>query len=256
MHLFVTLIVKGDQYAFAELECLFCKESKSLGLGSSHALGQGTDNNLDGVLAESVKAQLIPGKPELTISADLFVTVPASPFRDFGVKSFSAANDGSEDPQHSPLSQFIPEPGKELIPRLSFDGKITVRAVSGAETAEEQAQEVVDFRDCGDGAFATSARVALLKADGGWDSDYSIDIGPRELLDELPGVGVHRIEKAPLALRKQQIKGKRAFARATHAGDHNEAAARDLERDVLEVVFARAMDADGVGEGKLLLGTA
>jgi hypothetical protein len=254
MNLLLTLIVQGDQDAFAELKGLFRTDPNSLWLRNSHAPGQGADDNLDGVFAESVKAQLFTGCADFAIGTDLLVPMTARPFRDFSVKSLSAANDGSENAQRSTLPQFVPEPGHELIPRLGFDRNITVRTVGGAEAAEEQAQEMVDFSDGSDGAFATSPRVALLDADGGRDSEYLIDVGPGELFDELPGVGVHRIEESPLAFREQEIKGKRAFARAAHTGDHDESTTRNVERDVLEIVFARALDANGVGNGTLLFG--
>src|SRR5439155_14513937 len=52
---------------------------------------------------------------------------------------------------------------------------------------------------------------------------------------------------AALALGVERVERQRGLARARHAGDHDEALARQAEREVLEVVLARAAH-DDVGE--------
>ena len=68
--------------------------------------------------------------------------------------------------------------------------------------------------------------------------------GREARLHELARVGVERFEVAALALGEQDVEGEGGLARARHAGDHGEAAARDLDVDVLQVVLARLVDAD------------
>ena len=55
--------------------------------------------------------------------------------------------------------------------------------------------------------------------------------------------GDDRLEVAPLRLGVERAERERRLARARHAGEHDQRIARDLERDVLEVVLARAADA-------------
>jgi len=64
------------------------------------------------------------------------------------------------------------------------------------------------------------------------------------LLDELPRVGVHRVEEPALPLREEQVKRQRTLAAAADPGDDDEFAARDFEREVLEIVLAGALDGD------------
>jgi hypothetical protein len=49
-----------------------------------------------------------------------------------------------------------------------------------------------------------------------------------------------------LRLRGDRAEHQRALARAGHAGEHRQAALRDLEAEVLEVVHARAVHADQI----------
>ena len=58
---------------------------------------------------------------------------------------------------------------------------------------------MINLGDGGDGAFSAAAAGALLDADGRRNAGDQIHIRPGELLDELPGINVHRIEKPPLA---------------------------------------------------------
>ena len=67
-----------------------------------------------------------------------------------------------------------------------------------------------------------------------------------QLLDELPRIGRHAVEKTALAFREEHIESERRFARAAQTGDDDHLVARDLERDVLEIVLARAVDGDGM----------
>ena len=69
--------------------------------------------------------------------------------------------------------------------------------------------------------------------------------GRDKLLDELPGIDVHRIQEPPLPLGKEQVKRQRALARAADAGDHHELAPRHRQREILQVVLPRAVDGDG-----------
>jgi hypothetical protein len=88
---------------------------------------------------------------------------------------------------------------------------------------------MVDLGDSGDGTFSAAARVALLDADGWRDTEDLVDVRPRELLDELSRVGIHRIEESSLAFRVEESEGERALARTAYARDDDETAAGDPE---------------------------
>ncbi len=119
----------------------------------------------------------------------------------------------------------------------------------GAQPREEQSEEVINLRDGGHRALAAAARIALFDAHGWRNSGDETDVRPRHLFHKLPRVGIHRIEKSPLAFGKNQVKRERAFARTAHAGHNHKLSARNDDREIFQIVLARAMDGDGVGSG-------
>ncbi len=129
---------------------------------------------------------------------------------------------------------------------LFFDRQIAVGTELRAGFGKEQPKKMINFRDRRDGRFAAAARDALLDRDARRQSFNQVDIRFFQLLDELPRVGRHAVEKTALAFGEKQIEGERRFARAAQAGDDDHLVARDVERDVLEIVLARAVDRDRV----------
>ena len=87
----------------------------------------------------------------------------------------------------------------------------------------------------------------MFDRDCGWQALKLIDLRAFELFGELPRVGRDRIEEAALAFGKKDVEGEGGFSRARKPGDHDELIARDVEREVFEVVMTRAAQCDGVG---------
>ena len=80
-----------------------------------------------------------------------------------------------------------------------------------AETGVEEAEVLGDFGDSRDGGLAGAASDALLDGNGGRDAGEAVDIGARELFDELSGVGRHGFHEAALALggeRQERLRRK------------------------------------------------
>ena len=92
----------------------------------------------------------------------------------------------------------------------------------------------------------TAARLALFNADGRRDAGDEIDFRARQLLDKLPGVEIHRIQKPALAFGEQKVKGQSAFARTADAGDHHKFAARNGQRNILKIMLPRSVNGDDV----------
>ena len=74
-----------------------------------------------------------------------------------------------------------------------------------------------------------------------------VDVGLLHHVEELPRIGRQRLDIAPLALGIDGVEGERGLAGARQPGDHHELLARQIERDVLEIVLARAADGDEFG---------
>ena len=67
------------------------------------------------------------------------------------------------------------------------------------------------------------------------------------LIEELPRIRGQALDIAPLALGIERVEGERRLAGAAQPGDDDQLLARDFQREVFEVVLARANDADEVG---------
>ena len=73
-----------------------------------------------------------------------------------------------------------------------------------------------------------------------------IDVGLFHDREELPRIGRQRLDVAALAFGINGVEGQRGLAGTGQAGDHDQAVARQVDVDVLEVVRARAANADHV----------
>ena len=176
------------------------------------------------------------------------------PIGDLRVETFSSLDDGREQQQIAAPPPFGLKTAAHFITSLRFNRELAVRAMLRPEFREQQAKEVKELRDGGDGALAAAATGALLDAHRRRDAGDQIHVGPRQLLDELARIEIHRIEKTALAFGEQKIKRQRAFTRTAHARNDDQFVAWNFQRKILEVVFARAADGDGVCGGAGVFG--
>src|SRR6266852_3450749 len=93
----------------------------------------------------------------------------------------------------------------QFVTRLSLYRQPAIRAVLNSEPGEQQPNEVVRFSHRGYGALSSAATGSLLDADCRRHSSNQIHIRASHLLDELPGIDVHRIQESSLAFRKKQV---------------------------------------------------
>ena len=130
--------------------------------------------------------------------------------------------------------------------RLALAALLGVPAGGRAAARVQQAQVVPDLRrGRHDRARAVAAR-ALLDRDGGGQAVDRLDVRLLHLVEELPRVRGERLHVLALPLGEDRVEGERALARARHAGDHHQAVAGQVDREVLEVVLAGAANADGL----------
>ena len=182
---------------------------------------------------------------QFAIDEERVEALPLRPARDVGVKTFARFDQRRQDFERAALRrrfQLLHDRGEALF----FHRQIAVGTKLRAGFREEEPEKMIDLGHGGDGRFAAAARDALLDRDARRQAFDQIDIRLFELLDELPRVGRHAVEKAALAFGKENIEGEGRFAGAAQAGDDHHLVARNIERDVLEIVLARAVNADGV----------
>ena len=68
---------------------------------------------------------------------------------------------------------------------------------------------MINFRDGRDRRFPSAARYALLDRHAWRQTFDQIDSGLFELLDKLPGVGRHAVEKSSLPFREKNVERER-----------------------------------------------
>ena len=88
----------------------------------------------------------------------------------------------------------------DLLDRLGLDPLPAARAVRDADASEEQAQVVGDLGDRADGRARRLRQWALLDRDRGREPFDAVDVGLRELLEELARVSGEGLDVAPLTL--------------------------------------------------------
>jgi hypothetical protein len=82
----------------------------------------------------------------------------------------------------------------------------------------------------------------LLDGDGRRQAVDLVDVRLLHHLEELAGIGRQALDVAALALGIDRVEGERGLARAGQAGHHDQAVARQVEVDVLQIVLARAAE--------------
>ncbi len=109
---------------------------------------------------------------------------------------------------------------------------------------EEQVEIARNVGHRPDGRPRVVGERLLLDRDDRRQTEDEVDVGLGNLRDEPLGEGRERFHVAPLAFGVDGVEGQARLAGAGEAGDDDEAVARDLDRDVLEVVHARALHGD------------
>ena len=136
---------------------------------------------------------------------------------------------------------------ENLLGRLLPNRRAALVALGRAQPGHQQPQIVVDFRDRRHRAARILAAGPLIDRHGRLQTLDQIDVGPLELMQKLPGVNRKALDILPLPFGIQRVERQRAFARAARARDDDEAIARDVEIDVLQIVNPRAANPNGVG---------
>jgi hypothetical protein len=123
--------------------------------------------------------------------------------------------------------------------------------VAGARV--QHAQRIGQGADAADRGTGGGRASLLLQCHRRRQADDVVDVGHRHLVEQPARVGRDRFEVAPLRLGVQGAEGERGLAGAGHAGKHHQRVARDVERDVFQVVFACSADPDKSGRRRIMV---
>ncbi|MEY5028169.1 MAG: hypothetical protein RLZ63_484 [Pseudomonadota bacterium] len=132
---------------------------------------------------------------------------------------------------------------------LGLQRQVVVGAVRRAGACEQQAQIVVDLGHRAHRGARVVAGGFLLDGNRGRQALDQVHIGLVHQLQKLPRISREAFHIAALAFGVQRVKSQAGLARARQPSDHHQLVARDVQVDVLEVVRARAADADAVVPG-------
>ena len=206
------------------------------------------NNHVNVVLVVFCQRRNILAIHDLTIYAKAHIAQCLHLGQYIGEFAFLVTGDGSQ--QHHPCSIRQCQQGvRHLADRLRLQRQIVVGTVRRAGAGEQQAQVIVDFRHRAHGGARIVAGGFLFDADGGRETFDQIHIRFVHDLQELARVGGQAFHIAALAFCIQGVKCQAGFARAGKACDNYKLVAWNVQVDVLEVVRARATNAD-VGMGR------
>ena len=169
--------------------------------------------------------------------------VGAQLLEQLAVLALAAPHDRREHHEARPVGE-LHHLVDDLLGRLAHDRAAADRAVRLAHARPQQAQVVVDLGHGADRRARVARGRLLVDRDRRREPLDRVHVGLVHLPEELPGVGGQRLHVAALALGVDRVEGEARLARAGQPGDHHQRVARQLQRDVLEVVLARARDDD------------
>ena len=138
-----------------------------------------------------------------------------------------------------------------LAHRLALDRQPGRGRVGDADACEQEPHVIVDFGDGADRRARIFRRRLLLDGDRWRQPVDLVDVRLLHHLQELPRIGRERLDVAALPLGVDRVESQRRFARARQPREDDELVAGDRQIDVLEVVLARAADADRTVEQAL-----
>ena len=100
---------------------------------------------------------------------------------------------------------------EDLLGRLLADRRAALVATRLAQPGIEQPQIVVDLGDRGHGAAGIVAAGPLVDGNRRLQALDQVDVGPFELMEELPGVDREAFDILPLALRRRGCRRPASF---------------------------------------------
>ena len=204
------------------------------------------EDGVDVVFGIAVQAFEAFDLEQLAVAAEQAEAFRLGPFGQRTMMALARADERGGDEQRAFLQRLrlLGDQADDRVFGHLFERLTGRRAVQHAGAGEKHAEVLGDFGDRGDGRLRGAARHALFDRDRRRQARERIDVGLGQLLDELSGVGRDAFEETALPFGEEDVERQRRFARTRDAGHHRERAVRNLERDVLQVMFAGAAQGD------------
>ena len=208
---------------------------------------EAVDDDLDRMLLVLFEADLRPGEPDLDpIDHEPSVTGFPQAVEDVPVLALHRAHHG-RDQVDPPAVRTGGHGRRDPVDGLRGDLLTVVGAVRDPDAGIEETQVVVDLGHGADRGTRVATPGALFDRDRRRESLDRVDVRLVHLAQELAGVRGEALDVPTLALRVEGVEGEGRLSGPAHAGDDDELPAREVDRDVLEIVLTSAADADRVG---------
>ena len=205
------------------------------------------DDDRDVVLVALVEHDRLLEHPQAIVDLHAREAVGAQLLQQLAVLALAPAHDRRQDHEARAVAQ-LHHLVDDLLGRLADDRPPADRAVRLADARPQQAQVVVDLGHRADRRARVARGRLLVDRDRRREPLDRVDVGLVHLPEELARVGRERLDVAALALGVDRVEREARLARAGQPGDHDQRVARQRQRDVLEVVLARARDDDLIAE--------
>ena len=167
---------------------------------------EAVDDDLDVVPGAAGKLDLLGEIMNLPVDSGAHEAVAPELIELLLVLPLSAAHDRREDLDLRALLEGH-DPVDHLLEALARDGGVALPAVGGPGAGVEQAEVVRDFSDRADGRARAAADALLLDGDCGRQAFDLVDVGARELVEELSCVGREALDVASLAFGVERVEG-------------------------------------------------
>ena len=200
-------------------------------------LDQAVDDHLDGVDLVAGQLRRVRQLVDLAVDAGPGEPLPGQLLQQALVLALAAPHDRGQHLEAGAVGQ-LQDPVHDLLRGLALHHGAVPGAVRHPHPGVQQPQVVVDLGDGPDRRAGVAGRRLLVDGDGRRQALDEVHVGLVHLAEELPGVAGQRLHVASLPLGVDGVEGQRALARAGQPGEDDQPVARQVQRDVAEVVLA------------------
>jgi hypothetical protein len=214
--------------------------------------GQAVDDHLDRVLLLLLERRRLGDRVHHPVDPGAAEALRLELAEQVGVLPLALAHDGREQLEAA-AGLELEDAVDDLLRGLAGDVAAADRAVRTPGAGVEQAEVVVDLGDGAHGGARVAVGRLLVDRDRGREALDEVDVRLVHLPEELAGVRGEALDVAALALGEDRVERQRRLARPGQPGEDDHRVAREVERDVLEVVLSGATDDEAIGHGCFLL---
>ncbi len=203
------------------------------------------DDDLDVVLLVLVERYLLGQLVQAAVDSNAHKPRLAHVVDQRSVLALATLDDRAQHHHARSLGQLL-DVVRHLVDRLPADLAAAHGTVRVPYARVKEAQVVVNLCDRTDRRARVLRRSLLVDGDRRRQPLDGVHVGLLHLAEELARIRAQRFHVAPLAFGVDRVEGQRRLAGARQPGEHDELVTRDRQRDVLQVVLARAADRDVV----------